>query len=73
MNQKTSKCDIKAKSQPHFTLLAQDNLTPVILNEWIALAQANGAPADKVKGAKEILAEIEEWRRLNPTKCHTPN
>lgn len=70
---KAQRCDIKAKSQPHFTLLAQDNFTSVLVNEWIRLAIEMGAPAALIGDARVVLMEIEEWRRHNPMKCKTPN
>jgi hypothetical protein len=69
----TSACDVKAKSQPHFTLLAKDNFTPGLLREWIAMAEATGTPDAKINGARKILTDIEEYRRLHPLECKNPD
>lgn len=68
-----TKCDLKAQTMPHFTLLAKDNFTPILLRNWIALAKEHGTPAEKINEARKLLAGIEEYRRLNPTLCKTPN
>ena len=68
-----SKADIKAKSQPHFTLLAKDNFTPQLVRDWIVFAEASGTPQPKIAEAKRLLDRIEEWRRLNPMSCKTPD
>lgn len=68
-----SKCNVRAKSQPHFTLLASDNFTSVILGEWIDMAVAKGVSATKINQAQRVLENIEEWRRKNPTECKTPD
>lgn len=68
-----TKCDLKAKTQPHFTLLAKDNFTTTLVQEWITMAEANGTPAAKLAEARKLLEHIEEWRRLNPTACKTPD
>ena len=67
------KCDLKAKSMPHFTLLATDNFTTILLRDWISYAEAHGTPPAKIADAKKQLGKIEEWRRLNPTHCKTPD
>lgn len=58
---------------PTFTLKATDNIAPVVLQEWIELAQANGVSEKKILAAKEALAEMEAWRTNNPLKCKTPD
>lgn len=68
-----NKCDEKAKSVPHFTLLPSDNFTPVLVKEWIRLALEHGVPEEKLLEAKVILKNIEAWRTSNPTKVKTPD
>ena len=68
-----SSCDAKAKRQPHFTLLAQDNFTPVVLAEWISLARAKGIPDQKLFEAEVLLRNIEKWRTENPLACKAPD
>lgn len=70
---KMSKCDVTARSMPHFTLLAKDNFTPILVREWISLAEANGVPASKLNEARKLLANIEEYRRQNPVECKIPD
>lgn len=40
--------DEKAKTQPHFTLLPGDNFTPVLISEWIEMAERHGADRKSV-------------------------
>lgn len=70
---KLSNCDKAARKQPHFTLLAQDNLTPDIVQEWIDLAEQNGVPHEKVKDAREVLKNIQDWRTRNPLRIKLPS
>lgn len=70
---KMSKCDSKARQQPHFTLLAQDNFTPGLLRQWIEQAYALGTDEGKIIEAKHLLKRIEEWRTANPLACKTPD
>lgn len=71
--EKMSKCDVKAKTMPHFTLLAKDNFTPILISEWIDMAIERGTPQPKINEARRLLAHIEEWRRANPLECKTPD
>lgn len=68
-----NKCDQKARHQPHFTLLPADNFTPLLVKEWIRLAEQHRVPEEKLAEARSILKNIEQWRTANPTKCHTPD
>lgn len=68
-----SECDRKAQSQPHFTLLAQDNFAPLLIQRWIELAIEHRVSDDKVFEAKALLRKIQEWRTANPLKCKTPS
>ena len=70
---KMHKCDEKAKSVPHFTLLAQDNFAPVVIAEWIRLAKERGTTAEKIFEATALLKRIEEWRTAHPLLCKTPD
>lgn len=65
--------DEKAKNQPHFTLLANDNFTPVLIRKWIDMAIDKGTPIEKIREAKLLLKNIEQWRTANPTACKTPD
>lgn len=67
------RCDDKAKTQPHFTLLACDNFTPMLIRSWINLAMQYGVPQTKVAEANYILAEIEKWRTAHPMQCKKPD
>lgn len=67
------KCDEKAKTQPHFTLLAKDDFTPGLVTEWIRKAKLNGTPKAKLDEAESLLERIEQWRRFNPTLCKIPD
>lgn len=58
---------------PRFQLLAQDNFTTLVLGYWIQLAESSGVSVSKVAAARKRLAEIEEWRRLNPLNCKKPD
>ena len=66
------KADLKAQTMPHFTILAQDNFTPILIRNWIALAEEHKVPSAKITEARHLLAHIEEWRRLNPVSCKVP-
>lgn len=68
-----TKCDLKARHQPHFTLLAKDNFTTTLVRDWISMAEEHGTSLVKINEAKRLLARIEEWRRQNPTACKTPD
>lgn len=70
---KLSNCDKAARNQPHFTLLATDNLTPNTVREWIRLAEDNGVPHEKTKDAREVLKRIEQYRTENPLLCAFPS
>lgn len=66
-------CAAKAKTMPHFIVVASDNFAPVVLREWITLAEAHSVPAAKVNEARKLLGDIEQWRTDNPTACKTPD
>lgn len=68
-----NKCDEKAKTQPHFTLLPADNFTPLLVKAWIDFAVRHNVSADKILEARQILKQIEQWRTDHPTSCHTPD
>ena len=63
----------KAETQPHFTLMANNNFTPVLIRMWIDMAMDNGTPIDKIREAKLLLKNIEDWRRENPLACKIPD
>lgn len=68
-----SECDKKAQSQPHFTLLAQDNFAPLLIQRWIELAVEHGVLEEKLFEAKALLRKIQEWRTAHPLKCKIPS
>ncbi len=70
---KLRNADFKAKTQPHLTLLAQDNFTPGLIAEWIELAERHGVPAAKINEARAILGDVEQWRTDNPLACKIPD
>ncbi len=70
---KLSKCDQAALTQPHFTMLAQDNFTPDLLRAWINAAEQNGTSREKIADARALLKEIEMWRTNNPLRVKTPD
>lgn len=64
-----AKCKAKAKTQPHFTVVASDNFAQDIVQTWIDLAEAYNVPAAKIKAAKQTLDEIKYWRTMHPIAC----
>jgi hypothetical protein len=63
----------KTTTNPHFNLKPQDNFTPILIQKWINLAVQHGVDEAKVEDARNILKNVEEWRRKNPTLCKTPD
>jgi hypothetical protein len=48
-----------------FTLRAKDMLAPEIVREWAFRAQRAGTPIEKVKDARRIADEMEDWQIAN--------
>lgn len=57
---------------PLFVLTATDPATPHAIREWAIAAEALGHRREKVDGALEHAAEIEEWQRANPERVKVP-
>jgi len=55
-------------NEPIFTLRGQDRLSPKLVKRWAEKADKNGAPKQKVTGALDIAAQMNEWKpRRFPT------
>lgn len=67
------KCDEKAKTMPHFTLLAKDDFAIPLILRWMEIAEEAGTPDEKLDEAKRLLTAIQDWRTLNPTLCKIPD
>ncbi len=56
------------EDEPVFVLRAQDKLAPEIVREWAYRAHVSGAPIEKVREARRIADEMEEWQVANRRK-----
>jgi len=56
-----------------FTLKKEDALTPALIESWAAMAEAIGAPREKVAGARQIAANIRQWQRDNFDDVKVPD
>jgi hypothetical protein len=65
--------DEKAKDQPHFTLLAQDNFRVHLVEQWIQSAIARGTSKFKINEAERLLRAITRWRKENRDQCKIPD
>jgi ATP-dependent Clp protease ATP-binding subunit ClpX len=50
-----------APNEPIFTLRAQDLLAPAIIRAWCELAVLASVPPDKIREAREIALQMEQW------------
>jgi hypothetical protein len=53
-----------ADDEPIFVLRAQDRLAPGLIRRWADLAETYGCPAGKVKEARELALQMEEWAQV---------
>lgn len=54
--------------EPLFVLRAQDKLAPEVVREWAYRAHVSGAPIEKVREARHIADQMEEWQVENRRK-----
>lgn len=57
-----------AKGDPTFTLRAQDQLAPVVVEYWCDLARAAGVGEAKVAEARAKAAAMRDWQARNAAK-----
>jgi hypothetical protein len=50
-----------ADNEPLFVMRAQDALAPELVREWANRAEANGCPAEKTAGARQLADQMEAW------------
>lgn len=67
------KCDEKAKTMPHFTLLAKDKLAMLCVQKWIHLAREFDVPKDKLDEAEAVYHGMLKWQLTNPSLCKMPD
>lgn len=60
--------DTATTPEPIFTLRAQDLLAPEIVREWAYRARKLDVSEDKIKEARRIADEMEDWQIQNHRK-----
>jgi hypothetical protein len=48
-------------NEPIFVLRAQDEIAPIVIRAWAAIAENRGTPAAKVADARAIADVMEAW------------
>jgi hypothetical protein len=67
------RCDEKAKTMPHFTIVASDPLCEPLIRMWHSMAELIGVPRDKCNEAHAIAEKVWQWRINNDTDCKIPD
>lgn len=67
------RCDEKAKTMPHFTIVASDPLCEPLIRMWHSMSGLIGVDVYKRNEAYDIAKAVDFWRRENPDKCKTPD
>jgi hypothetical protein len=57
-----------ADDEPVFVLRAHDGLAPDVVEFWVDLAKAHGAPPEKIAGAMTLATEMRAWAARNGSK-----
>lgn len=73
MAKKESGCNVAALTEPHLVLVAHDNFTQPLLEQWIKLAVRMNVPKPKIDGVRRILSDVKQWRTKNPVACKLPD
>lgn len=69
------KCEEKAERMniPHFTLLACDKFSLLLVDKWIHLAEEFNVPAAKINEALELRRAMVKFQNDNPELCKIPD
>lgn len=66
-------CDEKAKTMPHFTMLAKDKLALICVDKWIQLAKSFDVPQAKLDEAEAVRNAMLKWQVDNAELCKIPD
>jgi hypothetical protein len=48
-------------NEPLFVLRGQDLLAPIVVREWVKIAEQHGVPSTKLEEAAGLAAKMDEW------------
>lgn len=67
------RCDEKAKTMPHFTIVASDPLCEPLIRMWHAMASLLDVDMKKLNEAHDIAEAVFQWRINNRAECKIPD